>query len=87
MSLHNENRDAMEEGICHRVKSDLVVRNNRPLSDIHVAVQISKSLKADEFPDDWRYFVQVWPITHVFYNRANLFNHERRHKFNTRGLS
>jgi hypothetical protein len=87
VSLHNENGDAVGEGIFHSVKSDLAIRNNRPFSDTHVAVQISKSLKVDEFPDNWRYSVRAWPITHVFYNGANLFNHERQHKFNTCGLS
>jgi hypothetical protein len=86
-SLHNNNGIAVGEGICHSVKSDLVVESTRPLGDTHVAVQISKSLKPDEFLDDWRYSVWAWPITHVFYNRANFFNHERRHKFNCQGLN
>ena len=86
MFLHNENGDAVGEGICHSIKSNLVVGNNGPLSDTHV-VQISKSLKEDEFSDNWRYYVPVWPITHVFYNRASLFNHERRYLFNTHGLN
>jgi hypothetical protein len=70
------------EGICHSVKFDLITGSNGPLRDTHVVVQISKSINADEFLDDWKYSVRAWPITHVFYNGASLFNHERRHKFN-----
>ena len=57
VSLHNSNSIALEEGICHSVKSDLVVESMGPLGDTHVAVQISRSLKLDEFPNDWRYSV------------------------------
>ena len=54
VSLHDTNGIALGEGICHSVKSDLVVGSTGPLGDTHVAVQISRSLKPDEFPDDWR---------------------------------
>jgi hypothetical protein len=87
VSLHNDDGIEVGEGICHSVKSDLVVGSNRPLGDIHVAVQISKSLKPDEYLDDWRYSIWAWPIIHVFYKGANLFNHEKRHKYNCRGLN
>ena len=87
VSLHNNDGIAVGEGICHSVKSNLVVGSTGPLGDTHVAVQISRSLKPDEFPDDWRYILAAWPITHVFYNGASFFNHERRHKFNCRGLN
>jgi hypothetical protein len=33
----------------------LVVGSIGPLGDTHVVVLILKSLKPDEFPDDWRY--------------------------------
>ena len=52
MSLHNSDGIAFEEGICHNVKSDLVVGSTGPLGDTHVAVQISRSLKPNEFLDD-----------------------------------
>ena len=52
-----------------------------------MAVQISRSLKLDKFLDDWKYSVQAWPITHVFYIGVNFFNHERRHKFNCQELN
>jgi hypothetical protein len=71
VSLHNDNGIAVGEGICHSVKSDLVVGSTGPLRNTQVAVQISKSLKPDEFPDDWRYSVRAWPIIHVFYNGAS----------------
>jgi hypothetical protein len=49
VSLHNEYGVAVEEGICHSVKSDLVVGSNGLLGDTHVAVQISKSLSRTSF--------------------------------------
>jgi hypothetical protein len=87
MSLHNCNGIAVGEGICHSVKSDLVLGSTGPLGNTHVAVQISRSLKPDEFPDNWRYSVRAWPIKHVFFNGTSFFNHERRHKFNCRGMN
>ena len=87
VSMHNSDSIALGEGICQSVKSDLVVRSSGPLGDTHVVVQISRSLKPDEFQDDWRYFVLAWPITHVFYNGVSFFNHERCYKFNCRGLN
>ena len=57
--LHNSDGIALGEGICHSVKSNLVVRNTGLLRDTHVAVQISRSLKLDEFPNDWRYSVRA----------------------------
>jgi hypothetical protein len=83
--LHNDDRIAVGEGICYSIKSNLVVGSTGPLGDTQVAIQISKSLKLDEFPDDWRYSVRAWPITHVFYNGTSFFNHERRHEFNCQG--
>ena len=87
VSLYNSDGIALGEGICHSIKSDLVVGSTGPLGDTHVAVQILRSLKPDEFPDNWRYSFRAWPITHVFYNGVNFFNHDRRHKFNCRGLN
>jgi hypothetical protein len=87
VSLHNCDGIAVGEGICHSVKSDLVLGSTGPLGDMHVAVQISRSLKPDEFPDDWRYSVRAWPIKHVFFNGTSFFNHERRHKLNCRGMN
>ena len=45
VSLYNSDGTALEKGICHSVKSDLVVGSTRPLGDTHVVVQISRSLK------------------------------------------
>jgi hypothetical protein len=87
MSLYNSDCIAVGKGICYSVKSDLVVGSTGPLGDTHVVVQISRSLKPDEFLDDWRYHVRAWPITHVFYNGVSFFNHERSHKFNCQGLN
>jgi hypothetical protein len=52
VSLHNSDGIALGEGICHSVKFDLVVGSTGPLGDTHVAVQVSRSLKPDEFPDN-----------------------------------
>ena len=82
MSLHNDNRIAMGEGIYYSVKSDLVGGSVGPFKDMHITVQTSKSPKADEFPNNWRYSVRAWLIIHVLYKDANLFNHEKWHKFN-----
>jgi hypothetical protein len=86
VSLHNEDGVAVAEGICHSVKSDLVIGTSGPLGKTHVVVQISKSMKEGEFSDDWRYSVRAWPIMHVFYNGASFFSHERRHKYNCRRM-
>jgi hypothetical protein len=59
VSLYNDNGIIVEEGISHRFKSDLVVRSTGPLKDTQIAVQISKRLKVDEFPNDWKYYVQA----------------------------
>jgi hypothetical protein len=53
LSLHNDDGITVGEGICHSVKSSLLVGSTGPLGDTQVAIQISKSLKPDEFPDDW----------------------------------
>ena len=87
VSLDNDNGIVVRERIFHSVKSDLIVKSTGPLRATQVAVQISKSLKLDEFPDDWRYYVRAWPITHVFYNGASFFNHKKWHKFNCWGLN
>jgi hypothetical protein len=52
VSLHNSDGIAIGEGICHNVKSNLVVRSTGPLGDTHLAVQISRNLKPDEFPNN-----------------------------------
>jgi hypothetical protein len=45
VSLHNCDGIAVGEGICHSVKSDLVLGSRGPLGDTHVAVQISRSFR------------------------------------------
>jgi hypothetical protein len=57
VSLHIDDGITLGEWICDSVKSDLVVGSMGPLGNIHVAVHLSKSLKPDEFLDDWRYSV------------------------------
>jgi hypothetical protein len=48
----NDRGLVVAKGINYSISSDLVIRATKPL-----VVQISKSLKEDEVPDDWRYFV------------------------------
>jgi hypothetical protein len=38
VSLHNNDGIAVGVGICHSIKSDLVVGSTGPLGDMHVAV-------------------------------------------------
>ena len=71
VSLCKKDGVPMAEGICHNMKSYLVIETDRPLGETHVVVQ-----KEDEYFDDWRYSVQAWPIMHVFYNEVGLYNHE-----------
>jgi hypothetical protein len=41
----------------HNINSNLVIETTGPLGDTHIVVHISKSLKEDKFPDDYRYSV------------------------------
>ena len=55
--LHNDNGILVAEGICHSDKSNLMVGSIGLLGNTPVASQISKSLKANEFLEDWKYTV------------------------------
>jgi hypothetical protein len=57
--LHNENKVAIVEMICHNVSLELVIKASGPLRDTHVTIQISKCLKEDGFPDDKKYSIQA----------------------------
>jgi hypothetical protein len=87
VDLHNEAGGLVAQGICHSVNSDLVIGSNGPLGDSLVAVQISKSLNAEDVPDDWKYSLRAWPIVHVFLNGASLHDHELRDAFNCKQAS
>ena len=43
VTLVNEEGKLVREGMCHSVKSDLVVGTNGPLDDSHVAIHICRS--------------------------------------------
>ena len=43
VTLFNEEGRLVGEGMCHSVKSDLVVGANGPLDDSHVAIHICRS--------------------------------------------
>ena len=80
--LHNPFGTPVARGICVSISSDLVVGSAGPLGDLHVAVQISRSLCESEVPDEWRFSVRAWSITHVFYNGASFHDHEQRDIYN-----
>ena len=50
VTLYNEERKLVGEGMCHSVKSDLVVGANGPLGDSHVAIHICRSHSEDDIP-------------------------------------
>ncbi len=82
VTLKNDSGIPIAEGICHSVKSDLVIGSSGPLGNTHVAVHVCKTLLDDETLDGWRYSVRAWPITNVYYNGASLRDHERRDNYN-----
>ena len=50
--LYNEEGKLVGEGMCHSVKSDLVVGMNGPLGDSHDAIHICRSHFKDDIPQD-----------------------------------
>ena len=43
VTLYNEEGKLVREGMCHRVKSNLVVGANDPLGDTYIAIHIRRS--------------------------------------------
>ena len=74
--LYNEQGKLVGEGICHSVKSDLVVGTNDPLGDNHVAIHICRSHSKDDIPQDLVYALMAWPTKLVHYHGASLHNHK-----------
>jgi hypothetical protein len=81
VTLYNDVGIPVAEGICHSVRSDLVLGCNGPLGDSLVAVQISKSLDPMDVPDEWKYSLRAWPIKQTYLNGASLHDHEVRFKY------
>ena len=50
VTLYNEEGRLVGEGMCHSVKSDLVVGTNGPLGDSHVEIHICRSHFRDVIP-------------------------------------
>ena len=55
--LYNEEGRLVGEGMCHSVKSDLVVGANGPLGKSHVAIQFCQSHSKEDIPQDLVYAV------------------------------
>ena len=50
--LYNKEGKLVGEGMCHSVKSDLVVGANGPRGDSHVAIHICCSHSKEDIPQD-----------------------------------
>ena len=55
VTLYNEEGRLVGEGMCHSVKSDLVVGASGPLGDNHVAIHICRSHSEEDIPQDLVY--------------------------------
>ena len=82
MTLVNEEGKLVGEGMCHSVKSDLVVGTNSPLGDSHVAIHICQSHSQEDISQDLVYALVAWPTKLVHYHGASLHDHEARDKWN-----
>ena len=82
VTLYNEEGRLVGEGMCHSVKSDLVVGVNGPLSDTHVAIHICRSHSEEDISQDLMYALVAWPTKLVHYHGASLHDHEARDKWN-----
>ena len=81
-TLYNEQRRLVGKGMCHSVKSDLVIGANGPLDDSHVAIHICRSHSRDDIPQDLVYALVAWPTKLVHYHGASLYDHEVRDRWN-----
>ena len=82
VTLYNEEGKLVGEGMCHSVKSDLVVGANGPLGDNHVAIHICQFHSEDDIPQDLVYTLVAWPTKLVHYHGASLHDHEARDNWN-----
>jgi hypothetical protein len=77
VTLTNESRVDVACGICHSVKTELVVdSDSMPLGNDRVAVQIAESLLEEDVPSEWMFSMRVWHICRVFLNGASLYDHD-----------
>ena len=76
--LTNEAGEDVARAICRSVDASVVVdTNGRPIGDDHVAVQIAETLKEEEVPLGWMWWMHSWPIKRVFMNGASLHDHDQ----------
>ena len=53
VALMNNGGVVVGKGICHNVNSNLIIdRDNQPLEDDHVVLQIAESLSKHDIPSD-----------------------------------
>ena len=81
-TLYNEEGKLVGEGMCHSMKSDLVVGANRPLGDSHVAIHICRLHSEEDIPQDLVYALVASPTKLVYYHGASLHDHKARDKWN-----
>ena len=82
VTLYNEDGKLVGEGMCHSVKSDLVVGANGPLGDSHVAIHICRSHFEEDISQDLVYALVAWLTKLVHYHGVSLHNHKTRDKWN-----
>ena len=82
VTLYNKEGKLVGEGMCHSVKSDLVVGAKGPLGNSHVAIHTCRSHSEDDIPQDLVYALVAWPTKLVHYHGASLHNHKARDKWN-----
>ena len=87
VDLHSSSGVHIAQGICYSVSSDVVIGVDGPLGDLHVAVQISKTLNHEAVPDEWRYSLRAWPIENVYLNGASLRDHKLRVEYDCQQAS
>ena len=82
VTLYSEEGKLVGEGMCHSVKSDLVVGTNGPLCDSHIAIHICRSHSKEDIPQDLVYALVAWLTELVHYRGASLHDHEAKDKWN-----
>ena len=87
VDLHSSCGVHVAQGICYSVSSDVVIGADGPLGDLHVAVQISKTLNHEAVLDEWRYSLRAWPIENVYLNGASLRDHKLRAEYDRQQAS
>ena len=82
VDMRNIDGVTIASGIVRVLHTVNVRGSDDPLSDSHVAIQVSRTFVHEEAPDEWRYCVRPWPIAQVFYHGISLIHHLQRDTFN-----